>query len=63
MAKDAQPIGTQRSEYDGWGKGMPAEERQAAELRLAARRAGDDEPPFGGSYSGSETSKRSRRTR
>lgn len=61
MAPKSQPIGTERSEYDGMGDRMPPEERQAAALRDQARRTSEPEPPYGTSYSGSETSKRSQR--
>jgi len=55
--KQDPPIGTARSEYDGAGRNMPAQEREAALQRDQARRTQEPEPPFGGAYSGSETSR------
>jgi len=61
MGKPVRPVGTTQSEFDGLGPVSPPNERDAAALRARARATGDSEPPWGGAYTGSETSKARRR--
>lgn len=61
MSRPVRPVGTTQSDFDGLGPVSPPNERDAAALRARARATGEAEPPWGGAYTGSETSKAPRR--